>query len=333
MGNPVGDILGMLGGVIGGAIGQAQEGDAQNAQQVALQRIISQYTNISLPELKELAPVLLGASSEGALTGDPTTEAAQLSSLSQLQDEASKGGMTSADQAAQNLAMNEAGRRAQAQKQALSNLLAAKGLGSSGAAVGLQLGGVNSARETTANAAQQGQIAARQRALQAMQQSGNLATQIGQQRFQQQDTAARARDQWAKYNADAMSSANRYNAQLPQQRFNNQVGLQDKVAGAEGTAADAAKKAGDQQAGFTATLGNTIGQGLASTADDMMGGGMMGGLGGGGGGGGAGGIGAGGLMQSAFGGGGGGGGGGAPNALSTGIAPTPKDSEINWGTY
>jgi hypothetical protein len=262
------DVISGVGSIAGAIGGQIQQAQAYSAQQQALQDILNRYQRINLPELQNLNPVLLGASEQGQVTTDPALQAQQMQTLHGLQQESDTAGQTPADQAALNLSLNEAGRREAAQKQAMQNLLAARSLGSSGASVGLQLGGLRDSGQASADAAVKAQIAARGRALDALKSGGQMAGQVRGQQFQERSTAAQARDAWSRYNAGAMDSANRYNAGLPEQRFQNQRQMASDVSQAQQNLASSHFNQGQQAAGFAGTLGSSLGQMGASLYND-----------------------------------------------------------------
>lgn len=267
-----GGLFGGIGGIIGGVLGQAQQQNAQQFQRDTLERMLQQYQNIPLPVLQKLVPTLLGQSAESQVSTDPKIQAAQMQALKGLQDEVSSGGMTQADQAAMNLAANDASQRERTQRSAVQNMLAARGLGGSGAAVGAMLAGEPQAQDRQAQAGQEAQVAARTRALQALQESGSLAGQIRGQQFTEADRAAQAKDLFTKYNATALDNGQQYNNGVAQQQYNNQLGKQNAVAGAAGSLATNVGATGAQNAAFTAGLGSGIGQFGAGVANQFSGG-------------------------------------------------------------
>lgn len=252
-----------LGTAIAGAVTQQQGNQARQEQ---LQHILDMYQRMGLPVLPELAAQTLDSSAQARVTSDPNLELAQMQSLRGLQDTAATGGNTQADRAAMYVAENDANQNARARERALQASLDSRGLGSSGAAMALRAGGAREAANTSAMAGMKSQLAARERALAATQAGGQLAGSIRGQQFNERDRAAQARDAWAKYNADARTSANRYNAALPQQNFNNQMTVNQQIAAARsgvgnGAAANA-QQAGQQIAGLGQAGGEFVGQAI-----------------------------------------------------------------------
>lgn len=268
--DPISLLTGLLsgaGGIVSSVIGQQQNAAAQQYQRQILEQLLQQYTNIPLPQLQQLVPNLLGNSAVGQLQGNPTLNADQMTQINNLAQEANQGGMTNADKAAMLLASNQAASNEQAQRSAIQNMLAARGLGGSGAAVGAMLAGQAQAQDRQAQAGQQAQVAARQRALQAMQTSGQMANQLAGQEFSQADTAAQAKDLFAQYNAQALTNAQQYNNQMAQQAFNDQMTKQNGISGAAGSLVGNVGATGAQQGQATAGIGQGISQGAAGLAN------------------------------------------------------------------
>jgi hypothetical protein len=263
--DPVSGIIGGLGGLVGGIAGAISSAQGDAAKQRVLQQIMEMYQGTPLPALQSMDPILLGQSAEGAVTSDPAMQAAQMSSLGQLQDEAATGGANPADRAAMALAQNEANQQGNARQAALQNLLAARGLGSSGAAVGLMAGGAREAAQSAATASLQSQVAARQRALQAAQESGQLAGQMRGQQFAERSKTASARDQWNRYNQQSMQAAQNYNLGLPQRQFENTMQKNGAVAGAMGNFASGEQQQGHNIGSSIADLATGVGQAGAAT--------------------------------------------------------------------
>lgn len=258
--------LGGIGAIAGPIAGAIQQQQAYAAQQAAIQQILDMYKGISLPQLQAIAPQLLGPSAAGAVTTDPALQAAQMSALSGLQQEAQKNGMTSADQAALDLAENKVSGNEEAQRAAIGNLLASRGLGSSGAAIAEMGSGARNNADAAATAGEQAATAARSRALQAFTQGGQLAGNISNEQFNQRMQTASARDAWNKYNTDAMNKAQYYNAALPEERFQNQMTLTGAQTQPLEQMGQSQLAGGQANAGFTGTLGNSLGQTAAAFA-------------------------------------------------------------------
>jgi hypothetical protein len=141
---------------------------------------------------------------QSAMSGvqqDPETKAAQMAALQGLQDITSGGGMTAMDRQKLNQIATEEATRSRGAREAIMQQAQARGAGGSGMDILAQLQN----QQESANRASSRDIdvaaMAQQRALEALQQQGQLAGQIGQQGFQQGAQRAQAQDEISKFNA------------------------------------------------------------------------------------------------------------------------------------
>ena len=252
-------------------------------QKLILQRYIS--TGEMTPELEQA--VSQGQSEMGNTRVDPSLKQAQLSALQKLQQIGSDGGLTLAEQATQQKTLADIESQNRGRQEAIANQYAARGLGGSG----LELVQQQMSAQDATNRASQQQLSnlgsARERALQAIMQSGQLAGNMGEQEFDQQSKRAAAQDainrfntqnassvaernaaasnKAQQYNLDrrqAVSDANiglanseqQYNKNLIQQQFENQAkiaaGKSGQYAGAAGQYNQNAQAAADRWAGI-----------------------------------------------------------------------------------
>lgn len=297
-----------MGGLIGPIIGQQTAQNQLDAANSARQQALQQYMGLSAPDVASqqvnfqnyqnagnLSPEMMqalqmGQTAMGGIQTDPRLAQAQMSALNQL-SQTGQMGMTPAEAAA----LADANRTAQAQAQAksgqITDLMARRGMGGSGAELASQLQNAQSAADRASQ--QSGQVAqnAQQNALAAIAQSGGLAGQIQGQQFGQQAEIARAKDyinQFNTMNAQNVQGQNvnasnqaalrnllnqqnlmnqntqlgnqqqQYNKQLLQQQFNNQMGLASGRAGQyQGIA-----QANQQNAANTANMYAGMGQGV-----------------------------------------------------------------------
>lgn len=177
----------------------------------------------------------IGPSELKQIDVDPRLKEAQMQALAQLSDVVNTGGMTDADKASYELVRRGASGEAQARNQALLQEMQARGQGGSGAELISRLQANQAGADRMQQAALQNQIAARQRALEAVSQSGNMAGNIRTQDFGEQARIAEAQD--------IINRTNKQNAQSIEQRnvgSKNQAGLRniDTRQGLEGTRAN-----------------------------------------------------------------------------------------------
>lgn len=235
---------------------------AQNERRAALRaanRGVSEFEGISLPVLERMQAEQLGQSAGENVYADPRFADAQLQSLLGLQDVAQHG-YTREDVAANNLAQNEASRRALAERTAILRGLQARGLGGSGAGVALQIGGQRDAADRAANIAQQQAVEAQRRRLLAVQNAGTMAGQMRTQGVNEAQNRASAADKWAEYNARARQTAQGYNLGLAQQQFGNQMQRAQGIANASNQVANNYNAGADRTQRTYADVGSGIGQ-------------------------------------------------------------------------
>lgn len=249
---------------------------------------------------------LVNQSEMNNVNQDPATRQAQMDALSSLQDITSSGGMTDMDKAALNQITQQENTQARGQREAILNSMEARGAGGSGASLLAQL---QNGQESAMRASNRGtEVAgmAQQRALDALMNQGNLATQIGSQQFNQDAAKAQANDAIAQFNANnktqvglsntaarnaaqganlgmkqAISDQNitqqntqqQYNKQLAQKDFENQMtkrGGQANIAmnntAAQNAAAQAKAANDNAMLGTAATIAGTAFGGPAGGA-------------------------------------------------------------------
>jgi hypothetical protein len=191
-----------------------------------LQKILDQYNAIGTPQLRNANAEQTGPSAYDSL--DPATRNYQMLALDKLGQEASSKGLTAEDIAAQQQALQNAGRMEAGLRGASQQRAAATGMGGSMsaqlAALQGQQAAVNQANSNAVDIAGQN----RQRYMQALAQMG---AQAGAVRGQDQAKAA-AQNQINQFNTGMRWQAQQYNLNLPQQDWNNKMTLAGKKANA-----------------------------------------------------------------------------------------------------
>lgn len=239
-----------------GVLGELLSMDDKAEQQRLIRQAMDEFGNIDLPKLEEIAAEQLGPSEMGSLRADPEMVAAQRASLEELKRLSQSGGLRLEDRAMQNEALGRASRAESAGRQRISEDMAMRGQSGSGAALAMQLQNQQGAAQRGSESAMQAAAQGQRRALDAMLQRGRLAGDMRGQEFSEKARAAEARDSISRWNATARADANRYNAGLAQQGFNNSMSL----AGARAnTAVGAANHAG-QNAQDTRQLAAGVGK-------------------------------------------------------------------------
>jgi len=174
-----------------------------------LERITQEYPELSgsIVELISNVPVeKLDKSEMTKIATDPRLAEAQYSALDTL-DEVAKEGMTKEDAYALEGIRQRSARDEAAQRGAVLQNLAQRGLGGSGAEISARMmaaqGGANRASQQAMDLAQQRRAAA----LQAVMQRGNMATGMRGQQFGEKSAIAKSQDAINKFNAQAQNSA------------------------------------------------------------------------------------------------------------------------------
>jgi hypothetical protein len=218
-------IFGFLGDMIGGLMTGGQQGAASRAAQEA-SNVIS---GVELPDVTKMRLQLEQAVQQGLMTPeqaatilqeqsglknisvDPRLKNAQMAALQQLQDVGTQGGITAVDRAQLNQIAGEEATRERGNREAILQNAQQRGVGGSGMELMNQM--MNQQNEAT-NASNRGfDVAAnaQARALQAMQQSGQLGGQMQSNEFNQQAQIAAAQDAINKFNTSNQNQTNLYN--------------------------------------------------------------------------------------------------------------------------
>ncbi len=156
----------------------------------------------------EYNPTLLGAMPQqgdteyGNISVDPSTRAAQMQALAQLQSR-STDGYNDQDRAAIAQTLNETAQQEASQRGALQASMQARGVGGSGAELAAQLANQQGAATRNNTAALNIAANGRAQALQAAMQSGQLGGQIHGQDYSEQAQKAAAQDAIKKFNTTA----------------------------------------------------------------------------------------------------------------------------------
>lgn len=220
----------------------------QNDQALALYKdAVNAYGPDIIPHLQNAMPPQIQSALAGA---DSSFRQTQGQVIGDLQNEYQTGGNTPADQAAMQLAYNSTGARAASDYQSVAQMMARRGGNNSGLEAALYSQSGQDAANSIGQQSMTAQVAARQRALQALEAAG---TQAGTARGQDYDRAA-ALDRVRLFNAQLQNQAQMYNLQLPQQEFENRM----TMLGAQGRANSQLAGAYQQQAGATNQMAGGI---------------------------------------------------------------------------
>jgi hypothetical protein len=307
----------IIGGLVGNVMSQGDRRAQKNAMKKALKELESvglppdlskeiifkefQRQGIYTPEIEEDLNNSVAESEVAKIEEDPSLRKAQSQALSMMQNRA-KVGLSAEDRAALNQVRNEVQRDAEAKRQQVLQQMQARGMGGSGAALVAQLQAGQDAQNLASQQSDSLMGQAQTKALQALGQSSDMASNLRGQDFNVNNTKATALDERNRFlaensiarqsrNVSTLNQAQLANLQ-EQQRINDantqmanqeklrQVGeqgaLYDRTLGYKTAKANAltgqANFAG-QQAANTAQMysgiGNAIGTGVSGYAQNQ----------------------------------------------------------------
>lgn len=201
------------------------EGDFARARQLQ-EQALAEYGPDILPHLERLTAQQSQGSEFGNIQEDPRLRTSQINTLRELEGIYQNEGMTPADEAAMRLAQNQVAQRAGSDYASINQMLARRGqMGGGERAAALYSQAGQTAANTLGQMANESQIAARQRALQALEAGGSLAGNIRGDDYRLASDRARAQDYINQFNARQRSESDRFNAGQQQQEFENMMGV------------------------------------------------------------------------------------------------------------
>lgn len=175
--------------------------------ELQLQQLVQQ--GVLSPEDAQAA--LAGDSAMKGITLDPALKEKQMASLQALQELADGGGMTLTDQANLRKIQDQVNTEARGSREAILQNAQSRGLGGSGLELMANLQNQQDAATRAASGGLDIAAQARDRALQAMIQGGQMAGDVRGQDFDQQAQVAGAQDAISKFNAQNQQQVNMYN--------------------------------------------------------------------------------------------------------------------------
>jgi len=183
-----------------------------------LNEALAGYRNLQNPNLNDQL-----IQQSALQTMDPTARNATLSALTQMQDIANQGGMTAIDRSRLQQIRDSAATQARGAREAIAENAAQRGIGGSGFELAQSMLGQQAASDNAARQAIGVNSAAQERALAAMQASGQLGSQMNQQ-----DMAK----------ANALDAIKEFNTGVRQQQYENDFNKAQGMAGVYGNQAN-----------------------------------------------------------------------------------------------
>lgn len=245
---------GPWGALIGGAGGYLMGKDDQSSDYY--EQMLKEAQQIPLPVLQKMNPelyqavislnpemeqnVILGNSATDAISLDPRYKQAQMTALSKLMEITDNNGQDAQSKADNARLQNEVNSNLQGNSQAIQQNMAARGMsGGMSEMVNKQL----SAQQSANRQAQMGMdinAQAQQRALAALMNQSNVANQMSNTDFNQQNTKAQSQDAISKFNAQNLQNVNSNNVQsknnAQQMNAQNQQNIANMNVGTKNTA-------------------------------------------------------------------------------------------------
>lgn len=247
-------IVAAVAGLIGSFISMGKDVEAQNLRE----KMAAEYGDDILPDLDRAVAQQAGQSAFETNREDTTGRRAQLDVLGELQSQYETGGNTAADLAAYDAARNKVARAAASQR-ANTQLDAAR-RGQAGSGLAAVLAAQSGQSELNALAELDADLAtgARNRAFQALQARGQLASGMRGDDWRALEARAGASDLMNRFNATQRQSAELYNVGLPQQNFNNRMALLSARNAALNGVAQGLQQQGAAARQTAAGVGNSI---------------------------------------------------------------------------
>lgn len=263
---------------------------------------IAGYSGDLTPAMEQA--LSLGDTAYEDINIDPRLKQAQFDALAQLAGVA-QGGLTEADMMGLEQVRRNAAGQDQARQEAILQNMQQRGMGGFGNELIARLSSGQAAADRASQEGMQIAQMAQQRALEAMMNQGNMASSVRGQEFSEQSRMADAKDIINRFNVQNQQGVQQRNigmqnqaqqrnldarqqqalreaqtrnlqqdinrGQLPQQQFQNQMTRQAPITQVQTGMADASQQIGQNQAGRTRDMWNSIG-GMADSAVAAFGG-------------------------------------------------------------
>lgn len=257
---------------LSGLIGYLQESGRNEEAQAILERAGKDYENMSLPRLQELANEVLGPSAFEQIRTTPEFKAAQISALDKMSELEQGGGFNLEDRANLNSVRNSTAQADSARQAGILENAQARGIAGSGSELAARLSSAQNSANMENQAGLDIAASARKRYFDAVRARGDMAGNMREQDFGEQSAIARAKDARDVFNYGARRDTTRYNNDLRQNQFGNNMSLTDRRYSVARDRANALTGQGQREGQMIAGVGGAIGGGLANYGAQTMGG-------------------------------------------------------------
>lgn len=248
--------------LIGSLFGAGNDARAREQQEAAL----AEYLGISVPELRELAPQLLGQTNLAGVSTDPRFDAYQDEALARLSEKGRAGGLDATARARMEEARLDAASQAKANRESILSSARARGtLGT-----GEELTAMLQSEQASADRERMAGLAtlsdAEERALQAISATSSMAGERQARQWNQRAQVATAQDRIDEFNASTANDFARYNDQQRWQQFDGSMRLADGRSRARLGMADYEERQGERDRQMWGGIGQGVTYGLGSGA-------------------------------------------------------------------
>lgn len=261
--------IGTIVGLIGMLVAEGKYAEAQRVRE----QVAAEYGDVVLPELDAQLAKELGPSELSLIREDETLRDTQVRAMRKLEDLYRAGGTAPEDAAALRLADIGAQQRASSDYQSLMQGLAQRGQTMNpalAAAMAQQSSGA--VLGATAQNRLQAQLAARDRALRALESSAGMAGDIRSADWQRSASKASANDAINRFNAETLMQTQWRNAELRQRAYENRLRKMQGQAQSRLGVAEGLQSQGERWASIGGGIGSGItkaGIGLAPLAQEQ----------------------------------------------------------------
>lgn len=204
--------------------------DRQKAEQI-INSALDEYGQLDVPALEAIVAQEVGPSAMEQIRTDPRLRDAQQAVLDRLERAATEG-LSLEDKVAQNEALRAGSRQESAGRQRIAEDFAARGQLGSGAQLAMQLQNQQGAADRASQVSMQTAANSQRRMYDAMLARGQLAGNLRNQEFGEQERIAQARDAVARYNAGARQQAAAQNIANQQWTYGQRANLAANRLGA-----------------------------------------------------------------------------------------------------
>lgn len=260
------------------------QGGLSNLSERQMEEIRNAYTQQQLAEDPLWGLNVADESSLAGARADRGSIQAQRNALRNMEGIYNAGGYTDAERAQIQMAQRDAAMGERSQRLAVMENARARGMGGGGmelmGALEAQQGGANRASDW----ANQIEVAGQQRALQALQQSGNWAGQMRGQSFSEDATRRAAADAWNQYQTGLIADRQSQYGNAAQQAYANQMnataGATGQYMGASNNLQQQSQQNTQQAMGTAGNIAGAVMTGIGYAAGGPAGGAAAGAVGG-----------------------------------------------------